>query len=424
GPPPPVLQVAAAEGEASRNCDCCFDSVPTTAGVFCPGKAHFFCAGCLANFLVAFKTAEYADQKQGKGRALCPMKDSDTPFGDAALVAFVPQDVFDDYLHIRIKVAEKGIQEQFEKENAAKIEELKEKLAKATGGSEQMELDKHRLFIMDDIFTLKCPRCKLAFLDYDACSAITCAGCKCGFCSYCLEDCGKDAHKHFFNNNSKCPNEGGPLFIEHKKWLGYQSNRKAQLLCEYLSKVPEALRKKVADLCAPDAKDLGVAMPQDLSDAALAPEAHGIARLSLRVPRRLRAGLAASVAKDGLLKAGVELKLPDPGAKVKVTTDGQGLFVFARKTPTADTGKKHLAARLPDEHEVSVEDDWVECHCPKSIITRGFVKAKHVVGELQSGSDAVLREAGGNGSVLVRKQAKQDEGKNALGYWDDGSAVN
>ena len=43
------------------------------------------------------------------------------------------QDVFDEYLQIRIKVAEQSIQEHFEKENTAKIEELKGKLAKATG---------------------------------------------------------------------------------------------------------------------------------------------------------------------------------------------------------------------------------------------------------------------------------------------------
>ncbi len=42
-----------------------------------------------------------------------------------------------------------------------------------------MELDKHRLKVIDDIFTLKCPRCKMAFLDYDNCTwaaAATIAG--------------------------------------------------------------------------------------------------------------------------------------------------------------------------------------------------------------------------------------------------------
>lgn len=50
------------------------------------------------------------------------------------------QDVFDEYLQIRIKVAEQSIQEHFEKENTAKIEELKDKLAKATGSSSPSSL--------------------------------------------------------------------------------------------------------------------------------------------------------------------------------------------------------------------------------------------------------------------------------------------
>lgn len=421
-PVPAVADGPAGVGE-SRDCDCCFDSIPLSGGIICPGKSHFFCSTCMANFLVSFKTAEYAEQKKGKGRALCPMKDSETPFGDAALVACVPQDVFDDYLQIRIKVAEKAIQEQFEKEHSSKIEELKEKLAKASGSEEQMELDKHRLRIIDDIFTLKCPRCKLAFLDYENCSAITCAGCKCGFCSYCLEDCGKDAHQHFYKNKSMCPNGGGPLFIEHKKWQEFQSKRKGVMLCEYLATVPEKLRKNVADLVAPDAKDLTIEMPEDLSGVALAPEAHGVVRLKLEVPWRLRARLLEK--SKALLKDGVVLTMADSSSKVKLSTVA-GLAgsppVLARKAPLLDASKKNVAARLPDGHEVLIEDDWLSAEAAKGKLS-GFMKTKHVAGKFRVGGKAVLRDAGGHGSVMVRKMAKQDEGTNLLGFLDDGTEI-
>eukprot|EP00439_Symbiodinium_sp_Y106_P034134 s2561_g4.t1 len=420
-PPAPPAAVPTSHSEApapgdagakeSRDCDCCFDTVPSTDGVSCPGKAHFFCGPCLANFLEAFKTSEYAEQKKAKGRALCPMKDSDTPFGDGVLAAFVPQDVFDEYLQIRIKVAEQSIQEEFEKENSAKIEELKEKLAKATGSGEQLELDKHRLKIIDDIFTLKCPRCKMAFLDYDNCSAISCSACKCGFCSFCLEDCGKDAHSHFYKNGSKCPNEGGPLFVPHNVWQGYQNARKERLLCEYLAGLPDEMRKKVADLAAPDAKDLGIEMPQDLSAAGLMPEAHGIQRLKVTIPRRMR-GLILPVKKD--LPSKVELKIPEPSATVRLCSPMLAPIVAWKVTATS-FGKSSIAAHLPADHQVKIEDEWVEC--------RGLIKAKHIVGMISLGKDVTLKEANGCGSVLVRKTATQDEGKNALGYWDDGKKV-
>lgn len=41
------------------------------------------------------------EPRKAKGRTLCPMKDSDTPFGDSVLAAVVPQEVFDEYLQIR-----------------------------------------------------------------------------------------------------------------------------------------------------------------------------------------------------------------------------------------------------------------------------------------------------------------------------------
>ncbi len=34
------------------------------------------------------------------------------------------------------------------------------------------------------------------FLDFDGCFALTCGRCGCGFCAYCLADCGQDAHSH------------------------------------------------------------------------------------------------------------------------------------------------------------------------------------------------------------------------------------
>ena len=48
--------------------------------------------------------------------------------------------------------------------------------------------------IIEDMLTLKCPRqhCRNAFVDFDACFALTCNVCSCAFCVYCLHDCGRD----------------------------------------------------------------------------------------------------------------------------------------------------------------------------------------------------------------------------------------
>lgn len=321
-------------------------------------------------------------------------------------------------------MAEKGIQEQIESENKTKIEELKAKLAEATGGAEQLELDKHRLKIIDDIFTLKCPRCKLAFLDYDNCSAVTCAGCKCGFCSFCLEDCGKDAHQHFYSNGSKCPNEGGEIFTEHGKWQEIQNKRKGVLLCKYLATVPEELRKKVADLCAPDAKDLGVTMPSNLSGVALDPEAHGLVRVLLYVPRWLRAKLTGEIEEQK--KKGFVLTIPEAKAKVPVECSAPGFGVsrvLARVLPRKDATKKNVSRYLNNGTEVTIDDEWVELKCDKPKIACGFIKAKHVQGRPVPENNVAVRDAGGHGKVMVRKLAKQEEGKNIHCFLDDETEI-
>lgn len=404
--------------QAARKCDCCFED--HTEGAECPGKAHFFCTECTASFLSAFCTADYAEQKKGKGRALCPVKDSELPYGDAALAALVPQDIFDKYLHVRISVAEQGIQEQMEKDTQAKIEELKAKLAKATGDSEQFIVDKHRLEIIDNILTLKCPRCKLAFLDYSGCSAVVCAGCACGFCSYCLEDCGKDAHEHFYKTGkSICPKEGGPIFVDALVWNGYQKARKERMLMCYLAKIPEiALRKKIAAGVAPDAKDLGVVVPEDVSDDSLAKGA-GF-KLALHVPRKLRGKLAAE--KAPVEKKSVVLRLPDPKAPVAVLAPGK-MSIKALKVPNGDEHAKNTARNMPQGFQVKVDDEWVECECEGEFIGSGWIKAKHCIGRTVPGEAVMVLDVSGHGGALIRKEAKQAEGKNTIKYLPDNTEI-
>jgi hypothetical protein len=53
-----------------------------------------------------------------------------------------------------------------------------------------------RQHIVDELLTLHCPRCSAAFVDFSGCFALTCHRCSCGFCGWCLGDCGADAHAH------------------------------------------------------------------------------------------------------------------------------------------------------------------------------------------------------------------------------------
>jgi hypothetical protein len=49
-----------------------------------------------------------------------------------------------------------------------------------------------------ELLNLKCPRCQLAFYDYEGCNSLRCANnsCKASFCAICLKDCDDNAHPH------------------------------------------------------------------------------------------------------------------------------------------------------------------------------------------------------------------------------------
>jgi hypothetical protein len=49
-----------------------------------------------------------------------------------------------------------------------------------------LQARKKIIAIIEDILTIKCPRqhCRQAFVDFDACFALTCDACTCAFCAY------------------------------------------------------------------------------------------------------------------------------------------------------------------------------------------------------------------------------------------------
>eukprot|EP00750_Incisomonas_marina_P031427 INCI8137.1.p1 GENE.INCI8137.1~~INCI8137.1.p1 ORF type:complete len:485 (-),score=72.90 INCI8137.1:34-1335(-) len=66
-------------------------------------------------------------------------------------------------------------------------------------------LQAHVQHIRENLLTHKCPRCQKAFIDFDGCFALKC-DCGAGFCAWCLEDCGIDAHSHVATCKAKPPN--------------------------------------------------------------------------------------------------------------------------------------------------------------------------------------------------------------------------
>ena len=89
---------------------------------------------------------------------------------------------------------------------------------------------------MEEVLTLCCPRCRMVFLDFTGCFALTCGNnnCRAGFCAWCLKDCGADAHAHVAN----CPENGanGDVFSSEEKFKTHHRLRKIK-----------QIKKRIAD---------------------------------------------------------------------------------------------------------------------------------------------------------------------------------
>jgi hypothetical protein len=180
-----------------ETCVICFDDFSgRDDGVKCCGSApHFVCNECFIGSVRSLMTDDLSVQDLRNGRVACPLKtfphttgSCDAPsFDDRIVATKVDAPTFDDYLQVRSKLIEAKLARDADVETERKVSAAVRAMQKE--GVEVFETQKH---IVDDILTMRCPRCKMAFADWDGCNAVYCtyAGCGCNFCPFCLKDCG------------------------------------------------------------------------------------------------------------------------------------------------------------------------------------------------------------------------------------------
>ena len=103
----------------------------------------------------------------------------------------------------------------------------------------------------------KCPRCQTVFLDFTGCCALTCRRCGCGFCAWCLADCGGDAHQHV----AHCPHNLAPgrnLFATEAQWEEGRRQRRQQAVTALLSGLPRDVARSVVEATQGELADVGL----------------------------------------------------------------------------------------------------------------------------------------------------------------------
>lgn len=197
-------------------------------------------------------------------RACLPKK---ALFNEDSSPAHLNGEAFSAYLRARENVQVGEAMQEQEKLHVKQMQELQAQLEaaqKQASSHRQSAVLRHRLHIVENILTLKCPRdaCKAAFIDFDGCFALTCSRCRCGFCAYCLQDCGTDAHQHVANcrHNTARGNVHAPIDAFHRS----QKSRVTRLLRDYIAgRVDQDVRQELIQALDRDLRDLGISS-QDL----------------------------------------------------------------------------------------------------------------------------------------------------------------
>ena len=168
-PPPPVLPVVLDDGK--HPCCICYDD---TEDVFCTSHRHAMCQECFESHILA--ETKHIDFN---GTVKCPlhrMRECDCEGYTVSFIAkHVPDKVFAEYDRKRLESKEKSLITKIE-------DDFKKKLALEQS---MTELQKNRQHVVDNILTLRCPKCSQAYHDFDGCLSLMCSKCKCHFCAKC-----------------------------------------------------------------------------------------------------------------------------------------------------------------------------------------------------------------------------------------------
>ncbi|KAJ6638803.1 Pre-mRNA-splicing factor ATP-dependent RNA helicase PRP43 [Pseudolycoriella hygida] len=120
---------------------------------------------------------------------------------------------------------------------------------------------KHVRDIQDEVFNLRCPRCKNPFDGFDGCAAVTCSDpCRASFCGLCLKDCGTNAHPHVRNCDK---NEGKSYYVTDANLKKAHVEMRNENLRAYLSRhnLSAKFLQQIIEKIRKDLNDLGMKVP-------------------------------------------------------------------------------------------------------------------------------------------------------------------
>ena len=251
---PPTAKVVVVKKKTAVICNICYDELNDESDkVQCNNakSCHIFCGDCFIDQV----QYQIIDENVGRfiqsnRRIVCSLcLPTILEFDDTIIAIRVGSTMFAQYRKaIETALEVEVCRRELEKNQKALIEMRAKKEGEAC--------HRHRLHIAENILTLCCPRCKVPFIDFEGCFAVSCHACTCQFCAWCLKDCGSDAHQHV----KACPSSLAPggFYGQLSQFNTVHVAQRKNAVLAYLTKLSPEERITTQAVIANDLKDLGI----------------------------------------------------------------------------------------------------------------------------------------------------------------------
>lgn len=232
----------------SQNRKCCLCDENSSDTIMCYANKHILCNECFEGNLINQIGGEYNKHfKDHDMKIVCEMCRVNTIVSERTVSKYTDKQVI---CHVSEEIYEKYRKACFDIIHVKAANEtetrLKKQFDEQPNKQKNDNISKHRNHIIENILTLKCPSCDVAFLDFTGCFALSCNNCDDNFCGWCLESCDDmdSCHNHvLYCDYSK---EYGSLFSSIELFNECHNEWRQDMITDYINtKVKKADRNKV-----------------------------------------------------------------------------------------------------------------------------------------------------------------------------------
>ena len=218
-----------------RHCMICFEDFWLDEGLECSNH-HFACISCFRSYVCSLKDLDMSIWRERKGQMICIFTNCTFVHQPNHFSALLDEESYQTYTQKMLDMKEAEVTDELSQVFDQRLKALEKE------STEMIHVRK----IQEEILNLTCPRCKIVFVDFDACFALKCRNCQCAFCAWCLQDCGANAHLHVRRCQYSLSN--GELYGTIDQFQTCHKNRKKRLIEAYLNGLPsEELKASVKD---------------------------------------------------------------------------------------------------------------------------------------------------------------------------------